>query len=174
MLIVVGPDGTGKTTLVEMLAARGMHPMRPPQAMPEHAATRTLQGVLKYLHLTLMQSHRNEVWDRFPVPDHFIYAGILPPTSTPRRDFADAWGTLRSYEEVLANVGVRAVVLDAPTEVLRERWQDSEVGIEALEELQFRYYLWQQLTPIPVMRRETAWVTEQDAEEVLQWYNSRL
>ncbi len=127
-VIVVGPDGSGKTTFTEALAAK-MHMQR---IKCDYRQEDKITQAKMYLF-----RESNTIYDRFYYPDELIYSDVkdIPLEDSYRRDMHDLISLL-----IAANVIV--IYLDADLATLKERsvvWADDYVHVDQLERIKNGY-----------------------------------
>lgn len=130
-VIVVGPDGSGKTTFTTILAERsGMKRIKCDYRQPNKPQ------LAKHLLMTEL----DVIYDRFYYPDEYIYctAKSIPLENEYLND-------LLSVFDILHLVNPIIIYMDAPLEVLVERskaWADDYVTVSDLTKLQALYEEW--------------------------------
>ena len=130
-VIVVGPDGSGKTTFTTMLADRtGMKRIKCDYR----------QENKPQLAKQLLNTELNVIYDRFYYPDEYIYSMVK---NIPLEDsYID---DLHSIFDMLRLVNPVIIYIDAPLQVLTERskvWADDYVAVSDLTKIQAMYEEW--------------------------------
>lgn len=130
-VIVVGPDGSGKTTICKELAQR--------TGLQYHKCNYEQEGKVE-LSKHLLQTQSNVIYDRFYYPDDLVYTKLKEGEST---DYIDRF--ILFHENVaplLQKTNSIILYVYADTATLTKRsvvWQDNYVAIEELESLRDIY-----------------------------------
>ena len=130
-VIVIGPDGSGKTTFTTLLAEKtGMKRIKCDYRQPNKPQ------LAKHLLMTEL----DVIYDRFYYPDEYIYNNVK---GIPFE--AEYLNDLLSVHDVLKLVNPVIIYIDAPLNVLIERskaWADDYVTIADLTKIQAYYDEW--------------------------------
>jgi NTP pyrophosphatase (non-canonical NTP hydrolase)/thymidylate kinase len=130
-VIVVGPDGSGKTTFTTMLSERsGMKRIKCDYRQPDKPA----------LAKQLLNNELNVIYDRFYYPDEIIYNWVKDIPMEP-----EYLNELQSVLDLLCLVNPVIIYLDAPLATLIERskaWADDYITIADLTKIQTAYEEW--------------------------------
>lgn len=142
--IVVGPDGSGKTTFSKWFAEEyGL----------EYVGC-TYREPNKYIRTIELLNKDNIVYDRLYLPDHLVYSILKKDKLTPEE--MGAWVGLMNDLKYFGNVIV--LYVDAPDEVLKERLGirgDEYIKFEEIKEIRKIY---KKLLPelnVPIIRIES-------------------
>ena len=155
-VIVVGPDGSGKTTFTTLLEARsGMTRIKCDYRQEDKPQ----------LAKHLLATEANIIYDRFYYPDEYIYSKVknIPLEKDYLRD-------LLSVLDILLLVNPIIIYIDAPLDVLIERsgaWADDYVSTSELSAIQETYAEWliqMKGLGVPVIEIDSSTVTK-DTDE---------
>lgn len=130
-VIVVGPDGSGKTTFTTILAERtGMKRIKCDYR----------QENKPQLARHLLNTELNVIYDRFYYPDEYIYSNVknIPLEDNYLKDLYSVFDILRLVNPVI-------IYMDAPLQILAERskvWADDYVAVSDLTKIQALYEEW--------------------------------
>lgn len=127
-IIVVGPDGSGKTTFTKVLAKK----LNMQRIKCDYRQEDKLTQAKMYLFM-----EANTIYDRFYYPDELIYSEVknIPLDEEYKHDMHDLIALL-----IAANVIV--IYLDADLSALKERsavWADDYVQVDQLEHIKKTY-----------------------------------
>lgn len=130
-VIVVGPDGSGKTTFTTLLAERaGMERIKCDYRQDDKPA----------LARQLLLSKLNVIYDRFYYPDEYIYSTAKDIPLEP-----EYINSLLSILDILKLVNPVIIYVDADMDVLKERsaaWADDYVAVSDLKRIKELYAEW--------------------------------
>jgi adenylate kinase family enzyme len=143
--IVVGPDGSGKTTFSKWFAEKyGL----------EYVGC-TYRESNKFIRTIKLLNKDNIVYDRLYLPDHLVYSRLKNKKLSPEE--LGAWVGLMNYLKYFGNVII--LYVDAPDEVLKERLNirgDEYIEFEEIKEIRKIYRKVLPELEVPIVRIESA------------------
>ncbi len=152
-IIIVGPDGSGKTTLAGRL-------LEALEAQDVSYCKCNFVGEDKpTMALDMLGAHSNRIYDRFYYPDDIIYSGLKWARENPA--VAMDWDTdyWRKYNEVrdrLCELNTVVFYVTADMQVLQERsesWADDYISVSDLPSIQDKYQRWlSYLANLPIIQ----------------------
>ena len=152
-IIVVGPDGAGKTTLIKRLS----EVLDMPTVKCDYRTEDKLAETLKRLNTQI-----NVIYDRFFIPDDIVYSAVKHQS---HQDYAEAFNLLNQCNPVI-------IYVTAPLDTLYERsaaWADDYVKKEELSKIIEEYGNFFDYFEGPVFRvNNTDPVDSSDYEEMIQ------
>ena len=122
-IIVVGPDGAGKTTLIERLSKL----LNMPVTKCDYRTEDKIKASMEYL-----DSQIDVIYDRFFFPDDIIYSYIKQQE---HKDYSEVESKLRVSNPVI-------IYVTAPLEELEKRseaWADDYVKVNDLNDIMWEY-----------------------------------
>jgi|SRR5699024_435850 len=142
--IVVGPDGSGKTTFSKWFAKRhNLDYVDCSYREPD-----------KYIRTIKLLSKDNIVYDRLYLPDHLVYSSLKNKTLSPEE--LGAWVGLMNDLKDFGNAII--LYVDAPDEVLKERLDirgDEYIEFEEIKEIRKIYRKVLPHLEVPIVRVES-------------------
>lgn len=147
-VIVVGPDGSGKTTLTTSIAEKANLKRIKCDYRQEDKVTLAKQYLM---------SESDVIYDRFYYPDEFIYNIVknIPMSEEYLANILSIFDLLQMTNPVI-------IYIDADIDTLTERsenWADDYVKVEHLEKIRKLYERWlitMEMRKIPVLRVDTS------------------
>ena len=147
-VIVIGPDGSGKTTFTKLLAEK-LNMKRIKCDYRQENKPETAKA--------LLAEDINIVYDRFYFPDEIIYsvAKDIPLDEAYQAELKSIWEELKMVNPIF-------IYVDANMDVLKERsadWADDYVAVSDLQEIKAQYEEFIQSTKvknIPVIEIDTS------------------
>lgn len=139
-LIIIGPDGSGKTTLAKRLA----YTISAKYVKCTYREKDKISRAIELLH-----SPENILFDRFYYPDHLIFSQVQNEMFNPGEIFR--W---MKFEEYALDTDTVIILLDAPIELLKERLYqrgDEYITPEQLEQISKNYKVFKRYTKIPLL-----------------------
>lgn len=184
-LIVIGPDKTGKSSLIDMLIRRDPVRISREQLIPNPESiasylkrAKAAQHVKAWWTDSLLHTPEREikyvVYDRFPHPEDFVYAGITETLDeTDRTATWDRWHAMMDSTIGMLSV---PIVLVFPNDVKAWKEKFKSEGDKYVEEKHLDLILDRYMeflrhrTVTNTKALYTDWVEEEDVFQILEWW----
>lgn len=164
-VILVGPDGSGKTTLAKNLAA-----LLEAEGFTYHKCDYRQEDKPE-LACKLLDSAIDVIYDRFYYPDDIIYSRVTYERQHPGETIdwdTDYWKSYNDVLNKLCEVNTLYIYVTASDEVLAARsaaWADDYVQVEDLPKIKGLYERWMKamvMRPVVVFDLDTSELSEEE------------
>ena len=164
-IILVGPDGSGKTTLSQKLLELLKDDEFVRIKCDNHQKDKPQRA------MSLLEERINVLYDRFYYPDDIIYSRVIHEREHPDEPMdwdTEYWKSYNAVLDKLCELNTLYIYVTASDEVLQQRsaaWQDDYVKVEELTKIKGLYERWKQamqLRPMVIFDLDT---TNADMDE---------